>query len=179
MKASNQFSLGAAVLSVAAMGGLAWFSFGAGQNAVADTTTMDAAVLETPMMAREVTMHSDPNCGCCGDWAAHLEAHGYQVTTDHSVDVFALKAEQGIPAMMRSCHTALIDGYVVEGHVPAEAIEAFLGMAQKPFGDRTIGISVPGMPHGSPGMETGYFNDYDVVAFTADGEAAVIHEVRF
>lgn len=132
-----------------------------------------------PLVTGNIRMHSDPNCGCCGDWAAHLDARGYNVLTDHSADLFELKAERGIPSQLRSCHTALVDGYVVEGHVPVEAIEAFLGMTRKPFGERTVGISVPGMPHGSPGMETGHFDDYDVVAFTADGETAVIHEVRF
>lgn len=179
MRRRNQLGFGAAVVSVAALGGLTWFSVGASQNTMATTEAMDAAVQETSIMARDITMHSDPNCGCCGGWAEHMDTHGYQVTTDYSADLFELKAEQGIPAMLRSCHTALVDGYVVEGHVPVEAIEAFLGMDQKPFGDRTIGISVPGMPQGSPGMETGRFDDYDVVAFTADGETAVIHEVRF
>ncbi|MHA7879720.1 MAG: DUF411 domain-containing protein [Saccharospirillum sp.] len=129
--------------------------------------------------AREVVVHSDPNCGCCGDWAAYLERHGYQVSVVHSDRLFEVKADHSVPANAQSCHTALVDGVVVEGHVPIEAIERYLGLDEKPFGEHSIGIAVPGMPHGSPGMETGRQDDYNVVAFTAAGEQVVFQEVRF
>ena len=139
---------------------------------------MSINALSEQLPARQVTMFRDPNCGCCGSWAEHLEAHGYEVTVTQTDTMNQFKDEQGIPPNMRSCHTALIDGLVVEGHVPVTAIEKFL-TNPLPVGDKTVGLAVPGMPLGSPGMEVGRYQDFDAVAFTVDGESAVVGEYRF
>lgn len=103
-------------------------------------------------------------CGCCLFWGKHLEANGFQVEMTDRQDMAAYKSSLGIPAALESCHTGLIDGYVVEGHVPAEAIKRML--TQKPA---AIGLTVPGMPIGSPGMEGGTPEIYEVVLFSKTG----------
>ncbi|MCZ0964498.1 DUF411 domain-containing protein [Paracoccus benzoatiresistens] len=95
-----------------------------------------------------VTVSKDPSCGCCNGWVAHLEAAGFPVRVAESADLDGLKQRLGVPAALASCHTAEVDGYVVEGHVPATAIRRLL--AERP--DAT-GLAVPGMPAGSPGMD--------------------------
>jgi hypothetical protein len=100
----------------------------------------------------------------------HLLSNGYEVVTidlDYA-ELDALKAQYGVPAELHSCHTALVDGYVIEGHVPADVINALL--VERP---NIIGLGVPGMPPGSPGMEGGDPAPYDIVAFTEDGETWV------
>lgn len=103
-------------------------------------------------------------CGCCLLWGKHLEANGFRVEMTERKDMTAYKTSLGIPPALESCHTGLIDGYVIEGHVPAEAITRLL--AQKPT---AIGLSVPGMPIGSPGMEGGTPEIYEVILFSKTG----------
>lgn len=95
-----------------------------------------------------VRVTKDPSCGCCEGWAAHVKAAGFPVEVIESDDVFALKQRLGVPEALASCHTAEVDGYVIEGHVPAPALRRLL--AERP--DAT-GLAVPGMPAGSPGMD--------------------------
>lgn len=121
----------------------------------------------------DITVYKSPNCGCCADWAEHLEAHGFVVEIEAVDNLNAVKVEHDVPREMASCHTALVDGLVVEGHVPAPDIKAYLEHRKANFGDRTIGLSVPAMPHGTPGMETGRQDDYQVLAFTAGGSSRV------
>lgn len=111
-----------------------------------------------------MTVTRDPNCGCCGSWVAHVRAAGFAVEVVEVADVGPLKARLGVPDALASCHTAEIGGYVVEGHVPAEAIKRLL--AERP---QATGLAVPGMPVGSPGMEMpGQTSDrYEVVIFSA------------
>lgn len=99
-------------------------------------------------VAREAVVYKSPTCGCCKGWAAYLQRNGYKVTVIDRDDMDQVKNDMGVPEEMRSCHTAKIDGYVVEGHVPLEAIDKLL--AEKP---RAMGIAAPGMPSGSPGMD--------------------------
>jgi hypothetical protein len=103
----------------------------------------------TPIVtaAREVTVYRSPSCSCCHEWEAYMTAHGFTVRSVPMDDMAAVKRERGLPQAAWSCHTAVIDGYVVEGHVPIEAIETML--ANRPAID---GIALPGMPAGSPGM---------------------------
>lgn len=109
----------------------------------------------------DITVYKSPTCGCCTKWIAHLEENGFKVTAKNVADVNPYKAENGLPPALASCHTALVDGYVIEGHVPADDIKRLL--AEKPA---ISGLAVPGMPVGSPGMEQGGQKDaYDVVAF--------------
>ena len=115
-----------------------------------------------PRAPLAITVYKDPSCGCCTAWVAHLRANGFAVTTHDRPDVDTLKDSMGVPAALRSCHTAVIGKYIVEGHVPAADIKRLL--AEKPKGVQ--GLAVPDMPAGSPGMEMGSRKDrYDVVAF--------------
>lgn len=97
-----------------------------------------------------ISVVRSPDCGCCGAWIDHLRESGFAVEETLTDDVEAFKDEQAIPQSLRSCHTALVDGYVIEGHVPADAIRIVLD--QRPDAG---GLAVPGMPIGSPGMEMG------------------------
>lgn len=117
----------------------------------------------------EVTMYKDPNCGCCGKWAEHMRANGFAVKEVATPKMSAVKREAGVPQALGSCHTARVGGYIVEGHVPAADVKRML--ADKP---EIVGISAPGMPQGSPGMEGPYPADrYDVVSFDRDGATKV------
>jgi hypothetical protein len=118
-----------------------------------------------------VAVFKSPTCGCCAKWNEHMTAAGYAVNSSDRNDMNAIKDEHRIPAALRSCHTALVAGYVVEGHVPADVVAKLL--AEKPAG--VVGIAVPGMPVGSPGMESadGFKAPYQVMAFTKDGQSRV------
>ena len=102
----------------------------------------------------------DPSCGCCHEWVEHLRANGFTATMRDTPRMAAIKARLGVPRALASCHTAEIGGYVIEGHVPADAIKRLL--AEKPA---ARGLAVPGMPIGSPGMEGGTPETYDVILF--------------
>ncbi|MGB3797243.1 MAG: DUF411 domain-containing protein [Alteraurantiacibacter sp.] len=117
--------------------------------------------------AASVTMLRDPGCGCCHAWAAHLEEGGaHTVETVDRTDMAQVKVAHGIPAQLRSCHTAMVEGYVIEGHVPAADIERLL--AEKPEG--VTGLAVAGMPMGSPGMEHGdHRQSFQTIAFGSAG----------
>jgi hypothetical protein len=107
-----------------------------------------------------------PTCGCCGAWIEHMRAEGFTVQDRLMEDLGPLKAQLSIPASLQSCHTAVIDGYVIEGHVPAEDVRRLV--QEKPSG---IGLAVAGMPAGSPGMEMGDQREpYEVVLFGAGGQ---------
>jgi hypothetical protein len=117
----------------------------------------------------EVTMFKDPNCGCCGKWADHMRANGFQVKEIATREMGAVKRQAGVPQALGSCHTARVGGYIVEGHVPAADVKRML--AEKPA---IAGLSAPGMPMGSPGMEGPYPADrYDVVSFDKAGNTTV------
>ncbi len=117
----------------------------------------------------EVTMYKDPNCGCCGKWAEHMRANGFSVKEIATPKMGEVKRAAGVPQALGSCHTAKVGGYVVEGHVPAADVRRML--TEKPA---IAGLSAPGMPQGSPGMEGPFPADrYDVVSVTADGKTRV------
>ena len=105
-------------------------------------------------------VYKSKTCGCCQDWIDHIEAAGISVESTDLNDMNSKKIELGVPSELASCHTAVIDGYVIEGHVPASDILRLL--REKPA---VTGLTVPGMPHGSPGMETGREDPYQVLAF--------------
>ena len=106
-----------------------------------------------------VTVHKDPDCGCCGGWIAHLATRGFQTKVVETREINRVKARLGVPFDLWACHTAEVANYLIEGHVPAAALEKF--MQEKPD---ARGLSVPGMPSGSPGM-TGDYEEYDVILF--------------
>jgi hypothetical protein len=116
-----------------------------------------------------VTVFKDPNCGCCKEWVEHLRKHAFTVVTKDTSDVAPFKRSGRVPERHQSCHTAFVNGYVIEGHVPAADIQRLL--KEKP---KFAGLAVGGMPIGSPGMEVGKRKDpYDVVAFNRDGTTRV------
>ncbi len=119
-----------------------------------------AAAASRPHMV----VHKDPDCGCCDGWVAHVRRAGFGVTVHETSDLNPVKSRLGIPDALASCHTAELDGYVIEGHVPARAIERLL--AERP---QARGLAVPGMPAGSPGMG-GVPEVYEVVLFGPAGE---------
>lgn len=116
---------------------------------------------------RAMHVYRDPECGCCEAWAQIAREAGYEVTVESRADMPAIKARYGVPEELRSCHTAVVGGYAVEGHVPLKSVARLL--AEKPRDIR--GIAVPGMPRGSPGMEVpdGSVDAYTVMAFGAAG----------
>lgn len=131
-----------------------------------------AATHETQAMAPilSVNVVKSRSCGCCGLWVDHLRSHDFAVTTQDVDDVSPFKQQAGITPALASCHTAFIDGYVIEGHVPADDIRRLL--QERPD---AIGLTVPGMPVGSPGMEVeGRAADaYDVLLIHRDGSTSV------
>jgi hypothetical protein len=124
-----------------------------------------------PRNAGTAVVYKSPTCGCCSKWEKHLEDNGFKVESHPTKDMMSIKSKYHIPTEDRSCHTALIGGYVVEGHVPAEDIKALI--KKHPAG--VVGISVPGMPVGTPGMESddGHVDSYDVVTFDSKGKTTV------
>ena len=118
-----------------------------------------------------VEVWKSPTCGCCGDWLRHLEANGFR-TQVHDQGNTAKRARMGIAPQFGSCHTAVVAGYVIEGHVPAREIRRLL--KERPA---AIGLAVPGMPEGSPGMDgpayAGRKDPYEVVLLSKDGRSSV------
>ncbi len=127
-----------------------------------------AAFAPAAMAAEAMAVYRDPACGCCGAWIAYARTHGYTVTVHEDQPMGAVKARLGVPAAAVSCHTALIDGYLIEGHVPVEDIRRLL--AERPD---ARGLAAPGMPMGSPGMEMGAPERYDVLLIARDGSTRV------
>lgn len=135
------------------------------QSADAESDSSGVATSTT----HEMTVYHDPNCGCCGKWVEHMRANGFTVDKIPIRDMNAVKLELGVPRNLPSCHTAVVGGYVIEGHVPAEDVLRLL--AEQPD---ARGLSVPGMPMGSPGMEVGNRRmAYDVIRFDDDGDTSV------
>lgn len=126
-----------------------------------------AAALAPPARAStRLLVHTDPSCGCCGSWVDHIRKAGFTAEVRKTPDIAVEKARLGVPVDLFSCHTAEIDGYVIEGHVPAGAIRRLL--AERP---EAIGLSVPGMPVGSPGMDVAVIEPevYEVILFGPTG----------
>ena len=136
-----------------------------------------ASTVAAPHIARAMigtapipmTVYKSPSCGCCKSWVTHMQRAGFTVKVIDMDDLTTVKKNAGVPQKLQSCHTALVGGYVVEGHVPADLVKKMLN--QKP---QIIGLAVPGMVTGSPGMEMGDSKDpYDVIAFDRTGKTSV------
>jgi hypothetical protein len=127
--------------------------------------TSGAAGAQKPVTAQ---VFKDAWCGCCSNWVEHLRRNGFSPTATNMDDMAAVKDKHNVPKQARSCHTALIDGYVIEGHVPAADIQRLL--KERP---KIVGLAVPGMPIGSPGMEGANPKPYDVLAFDKTGKTTV------
>ena len=119
-----------------------------------------------------VSVHRDPNCGCCLGWVQHLQKAGFPTKVLETKDLDAVKTRLGVPDDLAACHTAEVAGYVIEGHVPAAALRRLL--AEKP---NATGLAVPGMPIGSPGMEGGTPEPYEVVLFGPAGRRSYMRFV--
>ncbi|MHB1274229.1 MAG: DUF411 domain-containing protein [Rhodanobacter sp.] len=126
------------------------------------------AFVPAAMAANAMAVFSDPSCGCCSAWVSYVRVHGFKVTVHQDQPMGAVKARLAVSAAAASCHTALIDGYVIEGHVPVEDIRLLL--AERPD---ARGLAVPGMPMGSPGMEMGAPERYDILLIGRDGSTRV------
>lgn len=119
--------------------------------------------------ANEMVVYKSPTCGCCTKWIEHLQQHGFSVKAHDVESVVPYKKQHGVLPELGSCHTAIIDGYVIEGHVPAADIKRLL--KQRP---KVTGLAVPAMPVGSPGMEMGKRKDpYNVLSFKREGSIRV------
>lgn len=127
-----------------------------------------AAQEAAPHAPPAVTVYKNPSCGCCKQWIEHLRAAGLQVTTRDTSNLAAVRERYGVPRKLTACHTALVGGYVVEGHVPADVIQRLL--RERPA---IVGVAVPGMPAGSPGMESATPARYLIFTFEQDGKTAV------
>jgi hypothetical protein len=135
-----------------------------------------AAVLVPPLSvsaeAAAILVHKDPNCSCCTGWVRHLKDAGFAVTVEETTDLQPVRKRLGVPADLAACHTAEVEGYVLEGHVPAAAVRRLL--ETRPT---AIGLSVPGMPAGSPGMKGGTPKRYGVILFGKTGRQPFMHFV--
>ena len=118
--------------------------------------------------AGEVVVYKSPSCGCCGKWSIHLRQNGFDVSVKNIDNIGPIKEQAGVPYDLESCHTAFVDGYVVEGHVPAENIHKIL--ADRP---KIKGLAVPGMPPSSPGMDSPDPEPYTVFSFDGEGKQEV------
>lgn len=127
-------------------------------------TSPSAAPVKKPV----ITVYKDPSCGCCKNWIAHLIKNGYRVDAKDSPNMTEIKRTLGVPTGLTACHTAMVNGYLIEGHVPAADIDRLL--AQKP---KVAGLAVPGMPAGSPGMEGAGAQRYQVLTFDKSGKTTV------
>lgn len=130
-----------------------------------------AVLGSAPVLAQSsaaVEVFKSPYCGCCGKWVEHLRQNGFQVNTHDVEDVTAARKKMGMPDRLGSCHTAKIGGYVVEGHVPAADIQRLL--KEKP---RALGLAVPSMPPGSPGMDSAKPMPYQTLLVRIDGTTQV------
>ncbi len=126
---------------------------------------------ENSATATEAMVYKAPSCACCDAWITHLEKDGFKVKTEMRNDMNNIKAAHGVTPKLASCHTAKIDGYVIEGHVPAADIKRLL--KEKPAD--VVGLTAPGMPMKSPGMQAEGLppKGYDVIAFKKDGSTEV------
>ena len=123
-------------------------------------------------IAAEVIMYKNPSCGCCGAWAKHMRGAGFVVQEMPRENMAAVKEKHGVSAGLASCHTAIVDGYVIEGHVPASDVQRLL--QERP---QIVGLTAPGMPMQSPGMQAEGIppKHYSVLAFDKQGKVKVYH----
>lgn len=116
----------------------------------------------------KIHVYKDKSCGCCKEWVKHMEKAGFAVTAEDAPNMDAIKKKLGVPSAMGSCHTAVVGDYLVEGHVPADIVQIML--KEKPA---ALGLAVPGMPQGSPGMEGPVKEKYNVMLFERSGKSRV------
>lgn len=126
-----------------------------------------ATLLAAPVLAASLTVYKSPTCGCCEDWISHMQESGFEVKAIDRDNMQSIKQRAGVSSELASCHTALIDGYVIEGHVPATDVRQLL--EQKPA---VRGLTIPGMPQSAPGMDIPG-TPYEVLSFDRAGNTQV------
>jgi hypothetical protein len=133
-----------------------------------------SACADAAAAAPEMTVYATPTCGCCGGWIEHMRENGFTVEVVYQNDLSAIRAEHKLPPEMMSCHMGVIEGFAVEGHVPASSVRRLL--AERPA---VLGIAAPGMPIGSPGMEhpDGLTQPYQIVSWDESGPKAVFEVI--
>lgn len=184
--ASRIFSRSLSTISLSIIGllGILCLSLGINQNAlaltipnhleVADASSVWDKKPDSNQSNLEMTVYRSPSCGCCGSWIEQMQQHGFKINEIKTNDMDALKEQYNLPTELASCHTAMIDGYLMEGHIPADDIKRFL--SQKP---RLAGLTVPGMTIGTPGMEQGNKKQpFQVLAFDNQGKVAVFQDYQ-
>lgn len=141
-------------------------------------TEQQASITDSSVQSSNplLTVYKDPNCGCCKHWITHVENHGYATKTIHPQDIWAVKDQYNIKGNIQSCHTAVTsDGYVFEGHVPAKFMDKFISNPPKD----AIGLTVPAMVVGSPGMEVGdKFKSYEILLIKKDGSSELYQAIN-
>lgn len=136
----------------------------------ANVPTKATKAPNVPEQNLKLVVYKSPTCGCCGEWVDHMTGAGFIATVHNQENLNPIKSKLGIRSDMQSCHTAVVNEYVFEGHIPADIVQQFLEEAPK----NAIGLAVPGMPVGSPGMEMGdRFQAYDVLLLKSDGSIPV------
>ena len=139
-----------------------------GGLALAATVGVGGLAIATPAPEPEVVVYKSPSCGCCKKWVEHLQAAGFRVTVHDTSSLAGVMERYGVPRKLTACHTAVVDGYVVEGHVPADVIRRLL--KERP---EIAGVGVAGMPAGSPGMESETPARYYILTFDKNGTTSV------
>ena len=140
------------------------------RNALALIASLILLVTSSPSQQSGplVTVFKTPTCGCCGKWVEHLKSNGFAVKVQEVNDTSSYERQYHVPKTMVSCHTAVVNGYTIEGHVPASEIKRVLNERSK-----AVGLAVPGMPAGSPGMEAAHSEAYSVFVFDESGHGTV------
>jgi hypothetical protein len=134
-------------------------------SAAAMLATRRALFAEPPAV---LTVYKDPGCECCVRWVKYMSANGFVVTVRDVANMDEVKRTMNVPPALQSCHTGVLGKYVIEGHVPADAVKKFLAAKSA-----ALGLAAPGMPSGSPGMEGGKVDHYDIIEFDRDGKTRV------
>lgn len=147
-----------------------------GETANPDTTAESSSAPASEPEATALTVYKSPTCGCCADWITHMEEAGFEASTEHPQQMRTIKMQLGIAPEYSSCHTGVSEeGYVFEGHVPAKLVRRFLDDPP----ENALGLAVPRMPVGSPGMEVGeQFDPYDVLLLKEDGSSEIYARIE-
>ena len=140
------------------------------RNTLAAIASLTLLAISSPSQSSGplVTVFKTPTCGCCGKWVEHLRANGFTVKVQEVNDTAGYERQYRVPRTMVSCHTAVVNGYAIEGHVPAADIKRLLNERPK-----AVGLAVPGMPVGSPGMEAAHSEAFSVLIFDESGHGSV------
>ena len=146
------------------IGGRYWAALGL----AATVAGVAGLALAAPSPGPEVVVYKSPTCGCCKKWVEHVQAAGFRETVHDTSSLAGVMERYGVPRKLTACHTAIVDGYVVEGHVPADVIQRLL--KERP---EIAGVAVPGMPAGSPGMDTDMPARYYILTFDKNGTTSV------